>query len=350
MREDSATANSMTTKRPINEVIDLTCDDDERAPQKQALKERKVKLVTYNIDGLNPHHLEERTRAAVALVLSEDADVIFFQEVVASTAPILMRMLRSNGYCCSDGAESLGTLIHYFNLSFVKICRFSRTAFQRVEFPQVSSMQGRVLLKCTAAVDGVDLLAINLHLESTGRAFQSPESATRMGQLEAALSALDAHSGPALAGGDLNIRDPEARAVMAKHRAVDAMEVIKPAVGSNNTWFMPGNSKVSCRFDRVYCNERLRPISYRTIGDEEVLDSMEGGYLTPSDHRGLVIEFLLTVPEGSGARRQSVDDQTQRQEQAEAHQTKKSRREIMIEAVERRMQASEATSTASSQS
>lgn len=355
----------------MKRVIDLTASDSPPAKKRSAVQpssssreEGSFRLVSYNLDGLAEENLEERTHAALALILSEQADVIFLQEVVPRTALLILPILSGSGYESSDSLAALDSLGGYFTLSFVRKAAFpqGKVLFRRVDYEgDGRSHQGRTLLLTTIALasrhtesqkqEMPALLCINLHLESCGKAFQSEESRIRQSQLGTALRYLHEHPGPALAGGDLNLRDAEAKAVLNRHHrqlfyspVVDAFEVVESArqVGGS-TWFLPGNPKVSCRFDRLYNNDKegLRPISYQLIGEEEVVE--EGPYRTPSDHRGVVIDYRLSplslsssdARTGAGVATVPLAE-AQKGEEREA-QKKVSRRELLAAAAVKRM-------------
>eukprot|EP01039_Chlorochromonas_danica_P003409 gene3409-3736_t len=355
----------------MKRVIDLTASDSPPAkkrstaqPSSSSREEGSFRLASYNLDGLAEENLEERTHAALALILSEQADVVFLQEVVPRTALLILPVLSGSGYESSDSLAALDSLGGYFTLSFVRKAAFpqEKVLFRRVDFEgEGRSHQGRTLLLNTIALaarhtetpkqEVPTLLCINLHLESCGKAFQSEESRIRQAQLGQALRLLHEHPGPALAGGDLNLRDAEAKAVLNRHHrhllyspVVDAFEVVESSkqVGVS-TWFLPGNPTVSCRFDRLYNNDKegLRPISYQLIGEEEVVE--EGPYRTPSDHRGVVVDYHLSLlplpsPAGSGARAAIVPlVEAQKKDGEERDAQKISRRELLAAAAVKRM-------------
>lgn len=48
-----------------------------------------LKLLSWNIDGLDKNNLEERTEAVVATILSNKPDVVLLQEVVQYSLEVL---------------------------------------------------------------------------------------------------------------------------------------------------------------------------------------------------------------------------------------------------------------------
>lgn len=270
-----------------------------------------LKLLSYNIDGLNDYQVLYRTQVILGMILSEAPDVIHLQEVIPETYALLRPTLDANGYTCSGISQQFA---HYFTVSAVKKARFSDVHFDLEDFRgDASSRQGRLLLKTSALVDNKwPSVFVNCHLESTGTAFKSLESKARLGQLQQGLRHLVAHGGrgPCLLSGDLNIRDQEAAYVLKgfprsrgseESQVIDVATALKTTKTYPPTWVMPGNPAVKCRFDRVYITApstttdggfQWTPASIATIGNDEILDD-DAPYLTPSDHRGLVVRFAL---------------------------------------------------------
>lgn len=274
-----------------------------------------LKLLSYNIDGLNEYQVLYRTQVILGMILSEAPDVIHLQEVIPETYALLRPTLDANGYTCSGISQQFA---HYFTVSAVKKARCSDVQFVLEDFRgDAASRQGRLLLKTTALVDSKwPSVFVNCHLESTGTAFKSLESKARLGQLQQGLRHLVAHTGrgPCVLSGDLNIRDQEAAYVLKsfprsrgseESQVIDVATALKTTKTYPPTWVMPGNAAVKCRFDRVYVTApssttdgefQWTPASIETIGHDEILDD-DAPYLTPSDHRGLVVRF--TLPEAT---------------------------------------------------
>jgi exonuclease III len=298
-----------------------------------------LRLLSYNIDGLNnsTDELYERISLVIGIVISENPDILFLQEVVPSILVLLVSTFVRQGYKCSETTSSVKSLGPYFTLVFVKtsIPALSNIQFQRLPFTYKDSLsyQGRDILLTTLqfkspceTIKAYHFL--NTHLESCGTAFRSNESTIRQAQFRELLSMVRSFYSEkneiAVIAGDLNIRDSEANYVV-KQLNVDKIEDIalmeqkKLAIAENNsskkrsssssssvrssipsTWFMPDKSSVHCRFDRCYYYNEPSLVAfsgYRLIGGDEVLDeSTACGYRTPSDHRGLVIDFQLFSP------------------------------------------------------
>ena len=283
------------------------------ASQRTPSNEGVLKFLTYNIDGLNPAALSYRTNTILSYIISEQPDIIQLQEVVADTAPVIIKSLLRNGYTSFHESDRASNLCHYFTLSFARSDRISHPVIRRLPYSGAArSMQGRDILQLNLNFMNVPWMFINCHLESCGVAFKSPGSAIRQAQLREGLELIRLHSsvGPAILAGDLNIRDPEATKVMSDYTSTitDAAERVEKGRKSN-TWFMPMPSKYSARYDRVYSNNgnNVTPVQFKTIGGEDIIEGtgLDGNgdlpYNTASDHRGIVVVYKFTAPEGSAA-------------------------------------------------
>lgn len=141
------------------------------------------------------------------------------------------------------------------------------------------------------------LLTLNSHLES-----EKASSVIRTAQLRQLLEFMIAEkaSGAAILGGDLNMRDAEAKEAIQSIRdngpddtfdIVDAYAQFGKPRELSKTWLMPGNPTIGCRFDRIYHNCH-RTIEFRSLGHvgTEKIPSIG---MTPSDHFGLLLDFDL---------------------------------------------------------
>jgi exonuclease III len=292
-----------------------------------------MKLLTYNIDGLNPSLLTIRIQFILSIILSQDADVIQLQEIIPEIYSPIRKVMESNGYVCSEPMMQ-----SYFVMSCVKKqYQGSNLRFEIIPFTDCKSKsdQGRYLLKTSFLAPSAEsnpkltYCFLNAHLESCGIAFKSPSSFTRMAQLQAGLEQLLQSSNTTLSvlAGDLNIRDAEATQVLKSFETRGIHDIIEQLyneteenhAGANkrkidegkedtwNTWYLPDKQNVRYRFDRVYGNSAIKGSEYHLIGGEEVLAEFVDGsescaYLTPSDHRGIVVNLHeLQSPPSSSA-------------------------------------------------
>eukprot|EP01036_Dinobryon_divergens_P023369 gene23369-31708_t len=286
----------------------------------ESVNSNKFRVITYNIDGLNPFALSERTIEIVKILLKENVEVLNLQEVVPETFRIISPSLKNAGYCLSIGDNNVSR--EYFTATFVRRSCFSSMNSYSIQFTKNgASQQGRSLLATEIDAYGSTILIINTHLESCGTAMKSIGSTKRQEQLKQALKVLqDFNKGPAMLVGDLNIRDAEASAILpTMANIMDMTDILDQAKSKNqqsfkrHTWFMPRSagqavSNYKARYDRVYVTtgRDITPVDLSLIGCEDVIDAslaetiaeLEGKdvvpYLTPSDHRGLLCSFALT--------------------------------------------------------
>lgn len=298
----------------------------------------KVRLLSYNIDGLNDckEELVERMMIIMGLIISEDPDVIHLQEVVPEALKLILQALHKQDYLCSDqffSMESILLLGPYFTLSFVKKrSYFKNISFQRIPFTAkyAQSEQGRDIIRTEFQIINYEqqtFTFFNTHLESCGTPFRSRQSQIRQEQFRNLLSMIKScQTGNAILSGDLNLRDNEANYILKEFNkeiidVIQEMELKKtgPVSSKGNlyssapplpiTWVMPGKPEVQFRFDRCYYLKKdtnangsnksqiplLTPVSYMIVGNEDILDEgAKCGYLTPSDHYALLIEFALS--------------------------------------------------------
>ncbi len=210
-----------------------------------------LKVATWNVDGLCQEHMLQRSRESARILLSTRADVIFLQEVVAESQRVFERAL-GQAYVIAGGAGgSAGG--SYWTLAFVRrdhrVVRARRDAFAG----EGRSTMGRDLLlvdiavakspatAAAAAAGGaaagggggsggsvVVVRCITSHLEST-----KPMASQRIKQLEQIAGAMHAFDGPAVCGGDFNMRDVE------QHEALKARPMTDACVRRWAVWSHP---------------------------------------------------------------------------------------------------------------
>jgi exonuclease III len=308
-----------------------------------------VKLLSYNIDGLNDclEELGERMMMIVSMIVSEDPHVVHLQEVVPAVVPLITKALLRQDYICSENFQNPVRLGPYFTLSFIK----KQSAFKNIEFQRISystkesqSTQGRDILLSRLYIHDIPFFFINCHLESCGTAFRSPQSLIRQAQLKTLLSMIRTHSqstkGYGILSGDLNLRDTEANYVLkefssaaAHPQIIDFVEHCEqrqsqqqsqsnlnqhqpsqkplphskskssssssssstPAVKLPPTWTMPGKPSVQCRFDRCYYTSSIS--SNETIHSTPSSPSTS---LQPESYRLLGTEEVFPSESRSG--------------------------------------------------
>lgn len=240
-----------------------------------------LSLVTWNLDGLEPRHLDVRTEAAcLHLLLRPDPpDVVVVQEVVDRTWHAHLRPHFGHaGYAALPGRVPSS----YWNAVFVRQPLVVREAHVR---PLPSDM-GRALLDVRVEHPaGGSLRVLTSHLESL-----RDGAALRRLQLKEVLNVLLYEPGPAVFAGDTNLRDEEVPHIPGLDQVVDAWEATGRDPATRYTWDTvriankAGKRGARMRFDRIYVNQRIQVSDLRLVGDQP-LPEADGWH--PSDHLGL---------------------------------------------------------------
>lgn len=244
-----------------------------------------LRLISWNLDGLDERHLDQRTEAAVRAVLSRTPDVVFFQEVTRRSHFAHLRpWMQGVGYTVAPAG--LTEISHYGCMVFVRQGLGVRAA-TREEFP--GSEMGRSLVTVRVGWGEVELLLLTAHLESL-----SYGSEQRVRQLDVVLKALAAHRGPAVFAGDTNLRDRE----VAGKPIRDAWQQLGSPDATRYTFdtvAIPNKAgRINrARYDRIFLNDHpgWSPRGLSFLGMEAVPGT---GGLFPSDHAGLevILELL----------------------------------------------------------
>ena len=243
-----------------------------------------LRLISWNIDGLDERHLDERTEAAVRMVLARTPDVVFFQEVTRRSYFAHLRpWMQGVGY--TPAPASLSSQSHYGCMIFVReglpLLSAERRAFAQ-------SFMGRSLVSARVMWAGQELLLLTAHLESLASGSQD-----RVRQLDEVMAALAGHDGPAVFAGDTNLRDRE----VAGKPLRDAWQLLGAPAATRytfDTFAIPNKSgRTRARYDRVFLSDTVgwTPVSLSFVGMEAVPGA---GGLFPSDHAGLEVILRLS--------------------------------------------------------
>lgn len=259
------------------------------APQQPEL----LKFISWNIDGIDDKNLLLRTKAVAAYIEKYEADVVFLQEVVPTSAKVLEKALQKYRLILGN-PQGEG----YFTVVLLKkdtVCYKSDTVFG---FSNTS--MGRTVTYVDASFNGHPLTLMNTHLESTaefadarklqlGKCFKTcikePEDKT------------------VIFGGDLNLRDSEVEDLGGvPHSMEDMWEACGRRKEATYTWDLTRNDnliwngrfKPRCRFDRAYLRRskpaHFKPAFFGLIG----LERLKPHTCFPSDHWGLLCHFYVT--------------------------------------------------------
>mgnify|MGYP000008484159 CR=1 FL=1 len=206
---------------------------------------RSLDIVTYNLLGLDDTRLDERTEAICrSLLLENPPDIVLMQEVVARTlhAHVLPHFAAA-GFTVAPRQPVSDS--HYFCVVAVRGGWKPLGAWRR---PFPGSSMGRALLCLDVDWDGVPLRVCTAHLESLAEG--APE---RRRQVRAVVEALGEHDGPAVFGGDTNLRGDRLEELGS---AVDAWEAAGAPPAQRATWWPLSGRGRRMRFDRLWLGGR----------------------------------------------------------------------------------------------
>ncbi|CEM15524.1 unnamed protein product [Vitrella brassicaformis CCMP3155] len=303
-----------------------------------------LKLVTWNVDGLDEGQIQLRHTALADWIKTHKPDIVYLQEVVYPTLRILRKHLTStydiiiptNPRPDPSDMESLtrGIPCAYFcavllNKQSIQACGAPDSKW----YPQSCMMRHLLSIRArptAASAKDAELLLGTSHLESTAeykneRVNQLSIVATNM---EGWLSDPDTPSVcTVIVGGDLNLRDPEVKAAGVPSHIRDVWELLGKPDSCRYTWdmaandnlVMQGGGKPRCRFDRLFIGQRPQgsasppsgryrwvPQSIEMVGTDRL--SSCGRFI--SDHFGLLVKLELAVPteggEGGGSKGQKA--------------------------------------------
>jgi endonuclease/exonuclease/phosphatase family metal-dependent hydrolase len=242
-----------------------------------------VKLLTWNINGLDPELVDERTEVAVftsiiGTTLNEvtkgakpwpPPDVICYQEVTSHTYGAHVKPhLEAGGYVVVPTS-----IPERQNFEIIAV-RSPYVLRSHTESPLVDSVYGRVLH--VVEVDGPlgTIRVATGHFDSGTEAKQ-----VRIAQLHQVVTALGKRG---VFLGDANMRKAEWLEQKSDVSIVDAWEEVGEPAATRYTWF---RNEMKARFDRVWVTPELRAAFLKPVGDKNI----EGLRTRPSDHIGLLV-------------------------------------------------------------
>jgi endonuclease/exonuclease/phosphatase family metal-dependent hydrolase len=241
-----------------------------------------LRLISWNLDGLDTRYIDQRTEAACRIILERVPDVVFLQEVTRRSFFAHIRpWMQGVGYHASP--PNLTSKSSYGCMMFTRPPIEVRSTTRE---PFATTQMGRSLIRTTVRWGGHELLLLTAHLESLRDG--APE---RIQQRDVVLDALASHNGPAVFAGDTNLRDSEVAGLDIR----DAWELLGAPPQTRftfDTLTIPNKrGRNRARYDRVFLNDHpgWRPTGLFFLGMEAVPGT---GGLFPSDHAGL--EILLS--------------------------------------------------------
>ena len=237
-----------------------------------------MSLLTWNLAGLDDRRLDERTEAACFEVLlrPEPVTVLVFQELVRrSWHAHWKHHLRHAGYAVFP-EDPTATDSEYFSAVAVLGDRNPGPG-------GVSAFPGSRMGRALAWAEVGGWLVCTGHLES-----ERAGSDERVRQLAAVVARLEARDGPAVFAGDTNLRVTEEPAVDGLDRAIDVWTALGRPADGKSTWI---GGRIGARFDRIYTNRAVQPVSLSTFGAATLPDLG----VRVSDHLGLLATLARTA-------------------------------------------------------
>jgi len=265
-------------------------DNGESSNNAAGDKSRRVRVLSWNIDGLDTSSLMMRAKGVCVEIEREDPDVVFLQEAVSDNINIIESKLISYK-CIRAGGDG------YFVAMLLKNSTVTYEDHCIESYGQ--SRMGRNLLMVKCRLRGVPVLLMTSHLES-----MKNYAAERQRQLKICFDNMKAPPEPnrvVIFGGDLNIRDAEiANIGGVPSDAVDLWESTGKRKEAQFTWDMSLNDnkemppgakfKCRCRFDRLYLRQpsdtppKFKPVYFELAGIERLKDCRR----FCSDHWGIL--------------------------------------------------------------
>lgn len=249
-----------------------------------------LRLLSWNIDGLDERDLEERTTAVCQTILLKQPDFVFLQEVVKPSLAILQLKMKSKYYYFVP-THPPG---HYFVVILVKQDpRLVPGSLSSETFP--GTRMGRQLVQLPISFQDVEILLLTSHLES-----MKDSSRERKLQLRTAFDVMveKQKEKVCIFGGDLNVREAEVKSIKVPENVVDVWQACGADRVTQYTWDVKNNDNLDwsypnrpqARYDRVYLTSydgKVRPIRFELVGQ----DRLHKCGRFPSDHWGLWVEF-----------------------------------------------------------
>ena len=212
------------------------------------------------------------------LLRSDPPDVVFLQEVVRRSWHAHIKHHYRHAGFRSIPEDPTDNPSEYFCVLWVReeLGR-GRGGADRFE----NTGMGRQLVWAEVPWNDTSLLLMTSHLESTKGA-----SVERVAQLASVVDRMVAHPGPAVFGGDTNLRKAEEPQVQGLELVDDAWTAAGEPRGLRATWpSVPMSKRPGARFDRVLV-KGLSVASFSLLGHDAPLF---GG--APSDH--LAVEVVV---------------------------------------------------------
>lgn len=291
--EDSPKESSPKSKKAKIEgnasthCIDLTEDSPASTHKLSEEDDKKLSLISWNVDGLDTDNLAERARGLCSYLVLYSPDVVFLQELIPPYVQYLKK--RAVSYMIIEGGED-----GYFTGMMLKKSRVKLIESNIVTYPTTQMMRNLLIAQVTFR--GQKLCLMTSHLESC-----KGHAEERMKQFRVVMQWMKEapEEVTVLFGGDTNLRDNEVITVGLPSTIYDVWEYLGKVEHCRYTWDTKANTNKKvpyisrCRFDRIY----LRPASKDNVPHmvpDHInlvgLEKLDCGLFT-SDHWGIYCSF-----------------------------------------------------------
>lgn len=238
-----------------------------------------MKLVTWNLNGLEDRNLDVRTESAMFQLLlgapieqvmsggfkPDTPDIVLLQEVVPRTFHAhVVPHLKAAGFTIYPDAPS--------ERSYFEVIAVRSPILETSYIPFSYTRQGRGLSK--VCIDGLTILTAHLESEKQGASRRKDQAAWVLEQMNT--------SEACIFGGDTNLRKSEWDSLNSE-KINDAWESAGSPKVHHATW---EQHPYKGRYDRVW-TQGLNIKKFETLGTKHV----QGIDERPSDHRGVKVVF-----------------------------------------------------------
>lgn len=271
-------------------AIVLSDDDDGDSHVRRTSEPYRIRLLSWNIDGLDPKNVRSRNIGICNTIKAEDPHVVFLQEVVQESEGILQDM-------CPTYHMIPGNVDGYFTAMLIKIGVVEVEESTILSFPQTVMMRNLLAVKCK--IKGEKFLLMTSHLEST-----KEHASTRKEQLKKCFRYMVKADGDrtVVFGGDMNLRDKELDEIGGIPESIyDIWEITGKRPEAKFTWDQERNDnlemsakfKPKCRFDRFFIrhsqSKGIQPEYLELVG----LQRLKSCQRFCSDHWGVLVHFNI---------------------------------------------------------
>uniref|UniRef100_H2ZAM5 Tyrosyl-DNA phosphodiesterase 2 n=1 Tax=Ciona savignyi TaxID=51511 RepID=H2ZAM5_CIOSA len=282
------------TSMNVEHAINLFLEDSTEA-EGSTDTQSKFSILEWNIQGLLPDYLKERTVAVVEEITRLQPDVVMLQEVIMTTFVYIQAALSDYDVICPFMLDESANA-SYFVAMLVRKSSFQVYNQSLICFP--TSTQGRNVIKVSGKCCGSSITIMTSHLESTKE--KSNERVKQLVQICDVM--MECQSENVVFGADTNLRDSEVTRAKRNSESTSKISDIWEFLGSdertrylwdltlNDNQIKGGNARL--RFERLLMRDNsgnhgnLTPVSMETIGTNRLPCG-----LFPSDHWGALVTF-----------------------------------------------------------